>query len=469
MLARSQDAPLVVHHRIAANHRRFEDYSLQAALDALPRIRVLKLDIPWETYRKISDKLLAHAPLLQYLVLYTSNMLSCIGRAPPVLPLQHSVQPALEIINLAAYSVSWPSLATCRNLRQFSIDFAPFMRPTLHTVEEVLHTLRELPLLETISLSNVLLTPLPQPGEENPQLHTVEAPNLNHLALCGDAAPCASLLNNLVHPSSTRLTLNFAHISETDLPLILPSIRNKFSGASTLGRQAITPFHGLTFGIDFKRSFFVRGWAPPVGLDSEMIDVEDLESRSTFQLEMPRWILEHTTFWDSLPLQDVQTLWILSSPSDELTVDRALDVLVRTPSITSIHFVKWSSRHVEELLWTRPYIITLLQMRAPQVPVRKLKHLVLRDAAFEPCIDHRNGHSGCMRHLVDALDARSRAGAMRLDCIELQKCLNIDGFQIPPLRRVVGQVKWDGVIRVPSDDIVTDSETESVGGEVVEG
>ena len=125
MLARSQNVPLVVRHRLPTSFRRPADdllRALQIALGALYRIRILTLYLPSETYRKIAELLLRPAPLLQHLGLYTSNILSCIGRAPPVLHIHSSTHPAIDTIDFSAYSVSWPALSTCHNVRYLSID-----------------------------------------------------------------------------------------------------------------------------------------------------------------------------------------------------------------------------------------------------------------------------------------------------------------------------------------------------------
>lgn len=470
LLVRSQSAPLYIHHRISTPpHRRTEDlHALQLALGALQRIRLLKLCLPWETYQKVAPLLHAPAPRLKHLALYTSNILSCIGRAPPVLPLSFDVHPQLETLDLSAYSVSWSDLASCRNLRSFSIDYAPFMRPTLHTVAEVLNTLRGLPLLEVLCLTNVMLAPLPTDTQAGfNQSTVVTLAHLKQLVLCGDAAPCASLLDHLLHPSNTRMEFNYSHIADTEFPLLLPSLRSKLSGESTLGPEPPALFQSLAFGLDFKRSLVIRAWTTTVGMtaDGELAELE--EAPVAFHLELPRWALEYEQIWDAVPLRGVRALWITSSLSEELTVPALTGVLQRMPDVTAACFANWSGRKLVELLFGLANRLALEEgpNSTRRLTFPAMQELVLRNVVFDPCIGHK-GHSGCLRDLQNTLKARSRHCALPVSRVVLQKCVHIIADQVITLKETVDKVVWDGTVRV-SDNFETDSDSES-GEEAVD-
>ena len=474
MLARSQGVPLSIHHRAVTTRRRTEDLqSLQAALAAIHRVRLLRLFLPWETYRKVSSLLLAPAPLLTQMHVSTPNMLSCIGRAPPVLPLDQPTHPALATLDLSAYSVSWPQLATCSNLRHFSVHYAPFMRPTLHTVAEVLETLRGMPLLETLNLSNVLLSPLPQFSDPTRQPLTVNLPHLEHFTLCGEAAPSAGLLDNVHHPNTTRLTLHYSHIAETDLPIILPSIWSKLSGETTLESQSPIPFRSLAFGLDFKHALLIRGWTSAVPFSSPAADEEEIPV--SFHFELPRWVLEHPQIWEGLPLHAVQSLCILSCPNDELTLPRVSRILRLTPSVKEACFTDWPVRSLVSLLGSIPgndIATAIWDEPSAEFLIPEMQNLVLRDAVFEPCFGypHSPRHTGCLQDLASVLHSRSLSpGVSSVQRVVLEKCAHIVASQVQTLKDTIPHVVWDGVVRV-RDELTTDSDTDLDDGlEVIEG
>ncbi|PSR93900.1 hypothetical protein PHLCEN_2v4593 [Hermanssonia centrifuga] len=442
-MARSQGVPLTAHYRVSHSRRRGDELpSLRIALEAVHRIRTLELHIPWTMYEKVSGSMHGSAPILRCLKMRNPHSLSNVGRTPPVLAINRETFPELETLELYCYGFSWSELASCHKLKHLNIDYAVFVRPTLPTVSEVLDTLDALPHLVTLNLNNVLSI-FPQASMEEPR--TVTLPHLEHLILSGDATACASLLDSLSFPQCARITLLFGFIGENELPILLPPIHSRLTGASSIGASA--PFHSFAFGLDFKRSLVVRGWTSTLQVESEETELAQFEPK--FHLELPRWALEFDVIWNGLPLQDVRSVWVMSNLVEELSLASQLDMLRKTPHAISVRFSQWPAKNLCDLLGVDDHDGTVI--------LPSLRTLVLDKLNFQLCIAHENGHHGCLQHLESVLESRRsrHAGLYRLI---LEECWHVSALEVGCLRDVGAELIWDGIERI-KEDLATDSDS----------
>lgn len=200
VLQRSRNAPLTVIMNLGSAAF-YADRSKAFALVMrhLPRIRSIRLNTGRNTLEEALKGDSLSAPLLQSLVIVSTPVVRSHGLIAPPNFLADGQFGALRRLELQDFPFSWKTstpLSTLRHLKLNNVN-----RDATLLMPDMLSTLEQMSLLETLELRNCLPTLPSDADDAPPTTRQVELSHLNSLLLAGQMLECTSLLNHLALPS----------------------------------------------------------------------------------------------------------------------------------------------------------------------------------------------------------------------------------------------------------------------------
>lgn len=222
LLSRSQN-----HHLDVAFIAEGVDFDgFDAIFARINRIHTLCLSCGEEYLRRITSQ---HAPLLRELEMFAPGDGGCT-----IEQLEEACRMSpLEELWIMEYIVPWNSNIFRPTLTKLSLEDAT--PPEEQLCSKLLHVLTRLPLLEELNLTGVLLD---DPREEIPSSQTAYLPRLHLLRISAPPSSVAQLLNHLILPTSTALSLTCDPGTANGLEDLLVAVSDKWTSNYAIGPPA---------------------------------------------------------------------------------------------------------------------------------------------------------------------------------------------------------------------------------------
>lgn len=173
----------------------------------ISRVRELTMRLPIEAYRKFESQFPTSVPALRSLDMARSD--SCKAVAPQIpIFLTRCTTPYLESLSVHAYSIPWTAGVLPPSLKSLSVVY--WKIPETVPVDTVLHVLRGLPLLESLTLSSVLRPEtVPSSSALLPRrTNACPMPHLYYLVLFDTLLTCLHFLDHLALPIGVKVELH---------------------------------------------------------------------------------------------------------------------------------------------------------------------------------------------------------------------------------------------------------------------
>jgi hypothetical protein len=388
--------------------------------DAFPLSRV-----DWE---KIVAMLMNPAPLLERLEFQYSDS------PRVVLTLPHDLfsgdAPRLRELELGGCSVPWGS-PVLRTLTSLKVSYTDDLRgDAMERIGHVMSALRSMPCLEVLDLQGVLPS-IPVEGMSNSSEPTILLPHLKDIHLKCDLRSCTYLLNELVYPATTSVTLDctiqlvYFEISSKYLPSMhfLGTIFNKAHPIQRLTTSCSVRLIRLsTLDIVSAQG---QSSAPQINVRLDMEGVTTYRKAAIENLLPP--------FWASMQcLESLQVIhgynsvdaWQHGLTGSQL---KYLEVVVNGSGIASLH----------------AFSTCLLPQAGTsegqsRVPLPSLRELAIKRWD----IRERVNHESCFECLKTCLEDRKKHHAA-IHKLSLVECRHVTVDHVAKLQEVVSHVTWD--------------------------
>ncbi|ESK93119.1 hypothetical protein Moror_8842 [Moniliophthora roreri MCA 2997] len=245
MMSRSKSAPLHIHVDFRHLTTTFASKVFLSALEHSAGIETLCIrtvsgqhEMELERVVSLLDK---PVPLLHSLDIHVNapqlSLLSSLVQQNPdpkhhVLPdpLLGNNAPRLRKLALTGLQPPWTS-PLLRNLTSLQITQN---KPPYYTSSEILHVLKEMPLLENIGLWRCLALSMPEITCDEPVTHL---PRLRTLGIASTVVNCNSILNHITFPSTVELTIQPTYTSacaeSQSLPVFMAWLARLFQAPSS--------------------------------------------------------------------------------------------------------------------------------------------------------------------------------------------------------------------------------------------
>ena len=459
MLKRSKRAPLVVDARLGFMGPK-SIQAAQLAMNHISRVRELNIFSPGASYGKILSSVPREAPMLQILVLSTTNEYHYAEpfrsnySIPPELFSDDSSQ--LQRLELVYCNLDWTS-HLLKGLTHLKIhNTAPGFRPSTPLFLDVLE---QLPTLTVLDLKDAL--PHVADGSSTMSYQRiVKLHSLTNLHIWGSESDCSNALRHLSVTFIATLGLYIysrsTAVSDPDFSSILTFVGGLWEPTTIVSSAAKPhkcPIRTLKIvGFD-STGLSLQAW--PTVLPFQTLS-EDLDLPPSIKLEF-RWFSNVTPgTWDktigetcaALPLEQLASLDVLTTCHImEQTLLRRFGKLaqlrsIRAPGLALRTLLSamiaepstGSSTNASQNLSTQKHSYNRREM-PPAVYFPSLLHLTVEKANFDPAK---------LDDLKDCLMERYERKAEVRE-LTLSQCYRLSAKHVDELREIVVDVIWDGL------------------------
>ena len=430
LLSRSKQAPL----SIKAHSSRAQDQSLSQVFKAFPRIQDLELTLSTRHYDLLASEFPKVAPQLRRIVI--SRSLDSFGM-PSDLPkiFDNCSLPSLENLQIENYRLNWTHSILVPTLSRLTVLSAEVYD---NRTRPMLDAIQTMPLLQHLDLTRV--GPLRADSVDTlpPITHQITLPVLVSFRLSDEISTCASIIQQIVFPSTTTVTLDITNSrDEGQLALFAPVIYGKLTGTGVIGPCTPILSAGLWQYWEGSSSSHLACWRETYPPEELHLSTHPASFRITFRSHTHNFVAILKQYNAIIPAVKVNTFAMVGGG---LGLEAHwTSVLAKMPSIVTMRVTHYPSDSLVKLLSTRTFL------EAPKKGSRRRSNFLLehlRVLALEQ-IPFGYDDDEFLEGLVKAFKARRRS-RHRLETLRIVKCFNVGQSIIDVLRSDVGQVIWDG-------------------------
>ncbi|PSR72217.1 hypothetical protein PHLCEN_2v11924 [Hermanssonia centrifuga] len=448
MLARSQQAPLFVsvdeeHHTNSDS----VDFSLQAILAELHRIRSLELSVSSATLFKHSVHIERPAPLLRrFLLIDIDAQDEVVSRAPLPIATVH-----LERVILSGYE-----LTHIRHTLLPSIKHLTLLLPPQGFSLELLHSaLGDMTLIETLTLS------LWDGPSTHAVLGVVAFPYLERLQLIGASVVCAAFLRHTTFPATSTTVIE--GLDGADFNSFVSAMADKLNGDGVLGKPAPIKSLALTHPDGNSSAWTLQGWTMERPIESLPKDRAPFQFSVTFNesCSVPHLV----ELFSSLPSSEVTSVY-MGGPAMYLMIsdwfnsfkhmERLMFLKISSMSVDGLPpalMMQQDGQVISQRATTSRKVNTLCK---PMFP--RLRLLVLHEVFFRELVGH--DEEILFFELLRKALKRRMTRRLPLRQLIITSAINFTASDASKLKSVVKALEWDGVETMIDDEDSYDDESD---------
>ncbi|KAI0091450.1 hypothetical protein BDY19DRAFT_991156 [Irpex rosettiformis] len=441
MLVRSKQALLTVKADRYNVPMRVD--GLDLVMRELPRIASFDARMPPRLGQDGQSGYSLNAPKLKELVLQTTDMYENLSLS--TLHLQEHFAncniPTLERVELYSYQIQWNNKLFKSSLKHLTLHSSHTHLSNNITLEQVLGTLENLPLLEYLDLTSCLPS---LEGLTDDSSRIIELPKLRTLRIFSKASACNVLLKHIFFPANVSMTIN-CHLHIDDIPSFINTIRERFDHRSGDDQNLFQPPTLRTVDLrptPHTNAIELRAW-------EAYHSIEDLvDMQRTLPEPFISVILRHTssispfTLFRVVPKTNIESLMMSGTygmgRSEKAEWTRAFEQM---PKLNELGLGEFAKDHVHQVLDHRVPCDQGPIATNGKRPRRKKQFCVPNLTVLRLQDFWDNINSAFLKRITKSLNARKKA-KVGLKTLVLMECGNLMQEDADALEKFVDNVKF---------------------------
>jgi len=334
--------------------------------------------------------------------------------------------PALTRLQLQNVRMEWPT-SFFPSLTHLSIHHSGYTNSPRPSVSQVLTTLKNMPLLESLHLvdQTIFEQPLPLTNAPVEEFSSVSLPHLTTLQLFGTAYDCTTIVSHISSSSYVDLEIHCTNVeSVSEVQALMDFVKVNFARSAVIDDSSLL---SVRMGVS-------------VGELSINIDViSDMKPKRIVSLGMYSRIAEFfegsastlcPIIFDSIPAAATRRLDVRSKFS--INEDAWTHVLNRMSEVRVLDASFAGAVNLSHVLGS-PIA------NAPSFVAKRLKSLTFSGVSFmHKTSQHVRFHAALLQCLRQRSDGDQRIGKLNF-----HSCSDVGGSIPPQFRKVAHKVRWD--------------------------